>query len=262
MNLLLLTLLLLCAAQVAQAINEDLVAKIDLAVGTTQTSIDAIFDLWDVKTYPYFLKSCTMHKMSWELLKLKYQARILESLRRAESDAPTKFVISFTGRFVVLKASTHSTVSLLSVSASHLPCFSPHYYYYLLASHTYTHPPQTHTTLSPPSTPLTQTPPTHTHTRSSVTAGHDSHFSASTPIVTGTLMSAAFAAMDITLDSRNVALGNNPCTPYDVCVKYFAGLDADIVHWEQTYFCDGQVHTHTTIGYSLIGYVLNPLHLY
>ena len=27
--------------------------------------------------------------------------------------------------------------------------------------------------------------------------------------------------------------------PYDVCVKIFAGLDADIVHWEQNYFCDG-----------------------
>ncbi len=53
-------------------------------------------------------------------------------------------------------------------------------------------------------------------------------------------MKPAFAAMGIDLDSRNVALGNNPCTPYDVCVKYFAGLDADIVHWEQTYFCEGR----------------------
>ena len=50
-------------------------------------------------------------------------------------------------------------------------------------------------------------------------------------------MRPAFEALGIELDSRNVALGNNPCTPYDVCVKYFSGLDADIVHWEQTYFC-------------------------
>ena len=35
-------------------------------------------------------------------------------------------------------------------------------------------------------------------------------------------------------------VGNNPCTPYDMCVKYFAGLDADIVHWEQSYFCGGK----------------------
>ena len=52
-------------------------------------------------------------------------------------------------------------------------------------------------------------------------------------------MKASLEALSIELDSRNVALGNNPCTPYDVCVKYFGGLDADIVHWEQSYFCDG-----------------------
>lgn len=75
---------------------------------------------------------------------------------------------------------------------------------------------------------------------SSVTAGHDSHFNASTPIVAGVLMKPAFDALGIELDSRNVALGNNPCTPYDVCVKLFGGIDADIVHWEQTYFCEGK----------------------
>jgi len=73
-----------------------------------------------------------------------------------------------------------------------------------------------------------------------VTAGHDSYFNASTPVVAGVYLASAFAAIGIDLDSRNVALGNNPCTPYDVCVKFFAGMDADIVHWEQSYFCDGQ----------------------
>lgn len=75
---------------------------------------------------------------------------------------------------------------------------------------------------------------------SSVTAGHDSFFNDSTPVVVGTLMKSSFQAMDIDFESRNVALGNNPCVPYDVCIKYFAGLDADIVHWEQNYFCDGR----------------------
>ena len=52
-------------------------------------------------------------------------------------------------------------------------------------------------------------------------------------------MKDSFSPLGIDLLTRNVALGNNPCTPYDVCVKYFAGVDADIVLWEQTYFCDG-----------------------
>jgi hypothetical protein len=50
-------------------------------------------------------------------------------------------------------------------------------------------------------------------------------------------MKAAFDSLNIDLISRGVALGNNPCVPYDICVNVFAGLDADIVHWEQTYFC-------------------------
>lgn len=70
-----------------------------------------------------------------------------------------------------------------------------------------------------------------------MTAGHDNHFNTSAPVVTEQLMRESFAPLGIKLQTRNVALGNNPCTPYDVCVKYFGGLDADIVHWEQTYFC-------------------------
>lgn len=35
------------------------------------------------------------------------------------------------------------------------------------------------------------------------------------------------------------AHGNNPCLPYDLCVKTFAGSDADIIHWEQQYNCWG-----------------------
>lgn len=59
-----------------------------------------------------------------------------------------------------------------------------------------------------------------------------------TPLV-GQMMSGPLAAMGVELESRNVALGNNPCIPYDICMKVFAGEDADMVHWEQNYFCTG-----------------------
>ena len=77
-------------------------------------------------------------------------------------------------------------------------------------------------------------------TGSSVTAGHDSPFNVSFPILTGKLIAPAFEALGITIESRNAAMGNNPCMPYDVCVRTFAGSDADIVHWEQSYFCEGR----------------------
>ena len=72
---------------------------------------------------------------------------------------------------------------------------------------------------------------------SSVTAGHDTKFELSFPILTGKVMEAPFKMLDIELQSYNVAMGNNPCLPYDTCVHAFAGKDADIVHWEQTFNC-------------------------
>ena len=72
---------------------------------------------------------------------------------------------------------------------------------------------------------------------SSVTAGHDSPFSSSFPVLTGNTMTPAFEAVNIKIISRNAAMGNNPCMPYDICVRTFAGTDSDIVHWEQSYNC-------------------------
>jgi hypothetical protein len=142
---------------------------VDKAIGIAKAQIASIHKKWKVDSYPNFLKSCFMHRSSWEILKYKYLDRMLDSI---VSNSPKKFVASFSG--------------------------------------------------------------------SSVTAGHDSKFNVSTSEVVGEFMKSPFSAMNITFESRNVALGNNPCVPYDVCIKFFAGLDADIVHWEQNYFCDGR----------------------
>lgn len=77
-------------------------------------------------------------------------------------------------------------------------------------------------------------------TGSSVTAGHDSNFTDATPSQVHEIMHRAFSPVDIFFEAKNVALGNNPCMPYDLCMRYFVGEDADLVQWEQTYFCDGQ----------------------
>lgn len=74
-------------------------------------------------------------------------------------------------------------------------------------------------------------------TGSSVTAGHDSMFSDSYPVVVGNIMKPAFEPMGINLVSNNDAMGNNPCMPYDACVATYSGPDADIVHWEQQFNC-------------------------
>lgn len=75
-------------------------------------------------------------------------------------------------------------------------------------------------------------------TGSSVTAGHDSNFHESFSELVGDMIKPALSDLRINLVSRNVAFGNNPCMPYDVCVRTFAGDDSDIVHWEQVSYLD------------------------
>jgi hypothetical protein len=142
------------------------------------SAINDIYSKWKISEYPKFLKSCSMHKSAWDLMKLKFVSKILAAheqllaVGEAGSDhspSPTTYVISFLG--------------------------------------------------------------------SSVAAGHDSFFNQSYPVIVGETLKPVFESLGIRLISRNVALGNNPCMPYDICVKIFAGLDADMVQWEQTYNC-------------------------
>lgn len=75
-------------------------------------------------------------------------------------------------------------------------------------------------------------------TGTSVTAGHDSPHSISFPVLTETAMNSLFKKVGVNFVSRNVAMSNNPCMPYNICVKTFCGDDSDMIIWEQTYFCD------------------------
>jgi hypothetical protein len=76
-----------------------------------------------------------------------------------------------------------------------------------------------------------------TFTGSSVTAGHDCFFNNSYPMRVRDSMRAAVEAAGVNFEVRNVAIGNNRCIPYDVCVNVFTGGDSDIVVWEQSYDC-------------------------
>lgn len=80
----------------AYALNENAVNKLAAAETTVKATVDALKTEWKVDMFPNFLKSCFMHKVSWEIMKLKYQKKILSSL--SATGGRTKFVISFTGR--------------------------------------------------------------------------------------------------------------------------------------------------------------------
>jgi hypothetical protein len=72
-------------------------------------------------------------------------------------------------------------------------------------------------------------------TGSSVTSGQDSAYSGAFPQLVGPKMAEAFRDMRVNLVTRNVAMGNNPCMPYDPCVRTYVGDDPDMVHWEQVH---------------------------
>jgi hypothetical protein len=82
---------------------------------------------------------------------------------------------------------------------------------------------------------------------SSVTAGHDTAFNISFSELTGKYLQTPLSKFNIQTISRNVALGNNPCVPYDLCVQTFAGNDVDIIHWEQTFNCGGGDHNRRNV---------------
>lgn len=137
------------------------------ALEKTTGALNAIGSEWEIAKYPRFLKSCQMHKSSWEKMKLRFMESIVR--HHVSSGSPGPFVVSFMG--------------------------------------------------------------------SSVTAGSDSNFNQSYPLVALEWMKEPFKAAGIELKVRNHAVSNNPCMPYDICVGTFAGYDADIVHFEQSYNC-------------------------
>jgi hypothetical protein len=81
---------------VKSLVEPSVLDKLEQAIIVTKATIASIKEEWQVDKLPYFLKSCYMHKQSWELMKLKYQKKILSAIAPGSNGA--KFVISFTGR--------------------------------------------------------------------------------------------------------------------------------------------------------------------
>jgi len=83
---------------------------------------------------------------------------------------------------------------------------------------------------------------------SSVTAGHDSYFNQSFPMIVKQRMTPAFKKLGINLVVRNIALGANPCIPYTYCYESMGGLDPDFLAWEQAYNCGHAPEVYETLA--------------
>jgi hypothetical protein len=79
------------------ALNEALVEKLAKAIEITTAKIQDIHKEWDISNYPNFLKTCSMHKTSLEIMKWKYMKKIVDAHTKGDK---VKFVASFTGRYL------------------------------------------------------------------------------------------------------------------------------------------------------------------
>lgn len=90
-------LLLLVGA--VSGLNEEFVKKLEAGLEQAKGRIEEISKTWEIDHYPNFLKTCSMHKTSLEILKWKYMRKILSAHMHNKRE---KFVVSFTGRYTAL----------------------------------------------------------------------------------------------------------------------------------------------------------------
>lgn len=72
---------------------------------------------------------------------------------------------------------------------------------------------------------------------SSVTAGHDSYFNESYPIVFNNRLQKIFSLLNINLIVENIAQGSNQCIPSELCYNSMGSESADFIGWEQSFNC-------------------------
>ncbi len=74
--------------------------KLDSSLNILNRQVQTIWDTWDIGNYPNFLKSAGISHTSWEVMKLKYQHKILGGILNVGSEEERSFVISFMGSSV------------------------------------------------------------------------------------------------------------------------------------------------------------------
>ena len=72
---------------------------------------------------------------------------------------------------------------------------------------------------------------------SSVTASHDNYLNQSLSSVCDRRMRGSFDALGLPFKVHNIAHGNNPCRPSNLCYNAMGGDRADWLQWEQSFNC-------------------------
>lgn len=93
--------------------HDDANKKLLSALQVSEEIVQKLFDRWQINDFPNFLSSASMSHTSYEVLKLKYQLKILQTLTATKKEEIQKFEISFLGSSVT---AGHDTPFNITVS--------------------------------------------------------------------------------------------------------------------------------------------------
>ena len=109
----LLFVLFVCIVPINSISHDEAKLKLLSALQMTESIVQKLFDRWQINDFPNFLTSASMSHTSYEVLKVKYQLKILQTLTATKEEEIPKFVISFLGSSVT---AGHDTLFNISVS--------------------------------------------------------------------------------------------------------------------------------------------------
>lgn len=94
--------------------NNKLHDNLQKSLINTNDILKKISERWEISNYPNFLNSVAMTHTSWEVMKLKFQSKILQS---ATGVKDVKFIISFMGSSVTAGHDSNFNVSFSQLTA-------------------------------------------------------------------------------------------------------------------------------------------------
>ena len=114
-------LLLLGGTQAAD--DAALKERLSKSAEAIKATLKRLRERWDVDNYPNFLASAAMTLSAWELMKVKFQRKILQAHLDGKK---TSFVISFMGSSVTAGHGEPSNLRTIPQLAPHPYPLSPH----------------------------------------------------------------------------------------------------------------------------------------
>ena len=100
--------------------QDEAVKKLKSAESLVEKEMASIWKTWDIDNYPNFLQSAGITHTSWEVMKLKYKAKILNTLLDTITDEEKSFVVAYMGSSVTAGHDSPVKDNFVSLTQTHM----------------------------------------------------------------------------------------------------------------------------------------------